>query len=233
MIGSIHGGTFDHPDVFSQESPTLQRIDNITDAALLRFRAEYQDEDIQKDDIFNYVYGILHSPRYRDRFKNDLSKGLPRIPFAPDFDAFAGAGSALSELHLRYDDENLTRYPLKVVSSTGRDLEAGDFRLGKRRMRFADKTKRDTLIVNDQVRLFGIPKEAHRYVVGGRTPLEWFIFYFFVKTDKRSGIVNDANGWFEDPRDLVPAIERLVYVSVESARIVDSLPDPFGDVHNA
>ena len=175
------------------------------------------------------MYGILHSPHYRDRFANDLVKGLPRIPFAPDFGAFAEAGSALAGLHLRYEDEGFPEHPVAVVSSTDQTLQAADFRLGKRAMRFADKDKRDLLIVNDRVKLSGIPPEAHRYVVNGRTPLEWLMFYHHVKTDKRSGIVNDANGWFSDPRDLVTMIRRIVYLSVETTRIVEALPDPFAE----
>ena len=135
----------------------------------------------------------------------------------------------LAELHLRYEDEDFPEHPLDVVSSTGHQLQTDDFRLGKRRMRFADKTVRDTLIVNDRVELSGIPPEAHRYVVNGRTPLEWLMFYYHEKTDTRSGIVNDANGWFDDPRDLVTAIRRIIYLSVETARIVDGLPDPLAD----
>ena len=93
-------------------------------------------------------------------------------------------------------------------------------------MRFADKDERAILIVNDRVKLCGIPPEAHRYVVNGRTPLEWLVFYHHVRTDKQSGIINDANGWFDEPRDLVTTIRRLVYLSVETTRIVDALPDP-------
>lgn len=98
------------------------------------------------------------------------------------------------------------------------------FRLGTRAMRFSDKETKTTLIINEHVRLSGIPEEAHRYVVNGRTPLEWFIDRYKITTDRDSGIVNDPNGWFADPRDLVTAIERIVYVSVESARIIGELP---------
>ena len=90
-------------------------------------------------------------------------------------------------------------------------------------MRFTDDEKR-TLTINEHVSLSGIPAEAHRYVVNGRTPLEWYIDRYRIKKDKESGIVNDPNGWFEDPRDLVAAIERIVYVSVESTRIIEGLP---------
>ena len=204
----------------------LVRIDNISGTALRRFRVEYGDRSITGGDIFDYVYGVLHSPHYRDRFANDLAKGLPRIPFAPTFRAFADAGAVLAELHLRYEDDDFPEHPLEVVSSTGRPLMPGDYRLGVRPMRFADKKRRDTLIVNDSVQLAGIPSEAHRYVVNGRTPLEWLIYYYKTATDKRSGIVNDANEWFDDPRDLLTTIQRIVYLSVETARIVDGLPDP-------
>ena len=206
--------------------PELTRVDNIPDAALRRFRIEYRDRSITKDDIFDYVYGVLHSPHYRDRFVNDLAKGLPRIPFAPDLRAFAKAGAALAALHLRYEDEDFPMYPLEIKSGTGRALRPDDYRLGTRPMRFTDKKRRDTLIVNERVSLTGIPPEAHRYVVNGRTPLEWLIFYYYRRTDRRSGIVNDANGWFAEPRDLVPAIRRIVHVSVETAKIVERLPDP-------
>ena len=90
-------------------------------------------------------------------------------------------------------------------------------------MRFADDEK-TTLRINEHMSLSGIPAEAHRYVVNGRTPLGWFIDRYKVTPDEDSGIVNDPNGWFEDPRDLVAAIERIVHVSVESTRIIEGLP---------
>lgn len=213
-------------DLLLLGQPDLARVDNIPDAALRRFRIEYRDRSITKDDIFAYVYGVLHSPHYRERFAADLAKGLPRIPFAPDFRAFADAGAALGALHLRYEDDDFPAYPLEIASATGRAPRPDDFRLGTRPMRFTNKEPRDTLIVNEHVNLTGIPSEAHRYVVNGRTPLEWLIFYYYRRTDKRSGIVNDANGWFADPRDLVPAIQRIVHLSVETVKIVAGLPDP-------
>lgn len=91
-------------------------------------------------------------------------------------------------------------------------------------MRFADKETKTTLIINEHVRLSGIPEEAHRYVVNGRTPLEWFIDRYKITKDQDSRIVNDPNDWFENPRDLVTAIERIVYVSVESTKIIEGLP---------
>jgi len=207
-----------------EEAP--ERIDNISDTALRAFREHYSDNTITKDDIFDYVYGVLHAPSYREQFANDLSKMIPRIPYAPDFRTFAEAGKALADLHLNY--ETYQQYPdLSVEPITPSLLweeKPEHFRLGRRAMRFADKEERTTLIINEHVCVSGIPEEAHRYVVNGRTPLEWFIDRYKITQDKNSGIINDPNGWFENPRDLITAIERIVYVSVESARIVENLP---------
>ena len=208
---------------------SLERIDNISDSALTAFRRHYANEPITKDSIFDYVYGILHVPEYRKRFANDLTKGLPRIPMAPDFKSFANAGQALAGLHLEY--EACDEYPLDIeLKSENPGPE--QFQMGTRKMSFANDAK-TTLIVNDDVRLSGIPAAAHRYVVNGRTPLEWFIDRYRVTTDKRSGITNDPNGWFDDPRDLIAAIRRIVYVSVETVAIVAKLPCPFAELQEA
>ena len=211
------------PGIGLQESDC---IDNISDTALSTFREHYRDDMITKDSIFDYVYGVLHTPSYEEQFENDLTKELPRIPFARDFYAFAEAGKDLAELHLGY--ETCERYPLTVVFAHEGEPQPQHFRLTEKAMRFADD-KNTTLIINENVRLAGIPEEAHRYVVNGRTPLEWYIDRYRIKQDKESGIVNDPNGWFEDPRDLVAAIERIVCVSVESTRIIEGLPSELTD----
>ena len=198
------------------------RIDNISDTALHTFRKHYNDDAITKDAIFDYVYGVLHAPSYREAFANDLSKMIPRIPYAPDFHTFAAAGAALADLHLNY--ETCERYPLELVYAYDGAPQPHHFQLGTRAMRFADKQAKTTLIINEHVRLSGIPERAHRYVVNGRTPLEWFIDRYKITQDKDSGIINDPNGWFADPRALIAAVERIVYVSVESAKIIEQLP---------
>ena len=202
----------------------LVRVDNITDTALRAFRVRYADNAILKDTIFDYVYGILHAPEYRERFANDLAKELPRIPLAADFHAFARAGRALAELHLGY--ETSAEYPLDVGFSSLGAPKPEHHRIGARSMRFADDS-RTVLIVNDHIRLTGIPAEAHGYEVNGRTPLDWFIYRYRVVRDRQSGIVNDPNDWFDDPRDLIAAFRRIVHVSVETVRIVVNLPDSF------
>ena len=218
-------------DTFRGFDEASERIDNISDTALNVFRDHYRDDSITKDDIFDYIYGVLHAPSYRDEFANDLSKMIPRIPFAPNFRAFAEAGQLLADLHLNY--ETCEQYPhLKVEPITPSLLweeKPEHFRLGKRAMRYADKETKTTLTINEHVCLSGIPEEAHRYVVNGRTPLEWFIDRYKIKKDTNSGILNDPNGWFDNPRDLITAIERIIYVSVESTKIIENLPSKLTD----
>ena len=205
---------------------TPERIDNISDKTLALVRAQYKDNTITKDQIFDYVYGTFQAVGYRERFAIDLAKDLPRIPFAPDFHAFAKAGRALAELHLGY--ETCEEYPLEILFCQPGKPRARHFRLSDRAMKFEDDEK-TTLRVNEYVSLRGIPAEAHRYQVNGRTPLEWYIDRYRITRDKQSGIVNDPNEWFGDPRDLVAAIRRIVHVSVETVRIVEGLPEAFED----
>ncbi len=206
------------PDLLD-DPPPLERIDNISDTALATFREHYSDDTITKDAIYDYVYGVLHAPDFRERFATAFSKELLRIPMAPDFRAFAEAGRAFTELHINY--ETCDEYPLTTELKPD-NPQTEYFLIGTRKMRFSGNDN-GTLIVNDHVRLSGIPAEAHHYVVNGRTPLEWFIDRYRVITDKHSGIVNDPNGWFEESRDLISAIRRIVQTSVETVRIINNL----------
>lgn len=210
----------DVTDVLPGIDEKRERMDNISDTALRKFRTHYTDDTITKDMIFDYVYGVLHAPNYREEYAANLSKELPRVPFAPDFCAFAEAENALAELHLAY--ETCEQYPLEVKFALDGEPQPHHFRLTTKVMRFTDPEK-TTLEINEYVSVTGIPKLAHRYVVNGRTPLEWYIDRYVVKKETPN-ITNDPNGWFADPRDLVAAIKRIVHVSVESTRIIENLP---------
>ena len=207
----------------------IRRLDNVTDFALDRFQRHYQNPNISKDDIYNmrnYVYGVLHARDFRSVYPNALSKELARIPMAGDFKAFAGAGRELGSLHVGY--ENCPEFPLELVFSGTGDPQPEHFRLGPKKMRYGvseGESDRFVLIVNEHLTLRGIPDEAQSYVVNGRTPLDWLIDRYTVSVDKKSGILNDANEWFERPEDLISAIRRIVHLSVETTRIIENLPE--------
>ena len=181
------------------------------------------------------MYGLLHSPDYRETYAADLKKMLPRIPLVEDAQPFIDAGRKLSELHLGY--ESVTPYPL-----AGHDVEGPAdgaayefFRVEK--MRFGKPTAaqkaagenkdRSTIIYNDRITLTGIPEAAYRYMLGSRSAVEWIIDRYQVKTDKDSGIVNDPNDWsreVNDPRYIIDLLARIVTVSLETMQLVDALP---------
>lgn len=208
-----------------------RRIDNITDETCLRFTAAYGPA-VTKDDIFYYVYGLLHSPGYRETFAADLTKMLPRVPLVVDPWPFIRAGRELSEIHLGYESE--TPYPLdgSDIEPTGNPY---DF-FAVQKMRFAKtrdlETKkliadRSSIVYNSSVTLSGIPEDAHRYMLGSRSAIEWIIDRYQIKTDQKSGIVNDANAWSRevgDPRYIVDLLARVVTVSLKTMQIVDGLP---------
>jgi predicted helicase len=85
--------------------------DNITDWALAEFQKQYNDKNISKEDIFHYVYGVLHNPAYRTKYEQNLKRSLPRIPYYEDFGQWAAWGKALMELHLNF--ETVAPYPLE------------------------------------------------------------------------------------------------------------------------
>lgn len=201
------------------------RRDAITDWALEQFRKHYRDPSIGKDDIFFYVYGILHSPEYKQRFAADLKKMLPRIPFAQDFRAFCDAGRKLGDWHLNYE----TVEPFALTEDCSRlVMEGGDYRVSK--MTFGKKDgKPDKTVIayNEHLTLRHIPLDAYDYVVNGKPAIEWIIERYQATVDKASGIRNDPNDWCTEhgnPRYIVDLVKRIVRVSVESARIVRALP---------
>lgn len=223
------------------------RHEAITDEALNVFRRAYPGgisenamtsryRQIEKEDIFYYIYGILHSEEYRTRFEANLKKELPRIPFAENFEKFYSAGKQLADIHLNYESAAL--YPLTMEWNRSSDngqmlLESfyndpgpiEKMRWGKKRNPETGKMEVDksVLVYNERLTFRDIPEIAHRYVVNGRSPLEWMIDRYQVKTDPASGIVNDPNTYSNDPLYIANLVCRLVTVSVETMTIVDSL----------
>ncbi|MFA7172317.1 MAG: type ISP restriction/modification enzyme [Kiritimatiellia bacterium] len=214
------------------------RKDGISDAGLAHFKAAYPGEAITKEDLFYYIYGLLHSPEYRIRYADNLSKELPRIPCvkqAADFWSFSQAGRDLADLHLNY--ETIACYPARLDYGKARitTLTDADYRVVK--MKFArikdaegksiaDKT---TVIYNPQITIRDIPLEAYDYIVNGKPALEWVMERQGVTTDKASNIVNDANLWaietMHNAKYPLELLLRVITVSLETMKIVNSLPE--------
>lgn len=227
----------DQSDLFKSGKPEgekLVRRDAITDAGLVHFQSVYPGEAISKQDLFFYVYGILHSPDYRERYADNLNKELPRIPrvrTAADFWAFSKAGRELGDLHVNY--ETVEPYPLTIEARGA--LTDADYRVEK--MKFAKMkdpatgksvNDRSTVIYNSKITMTGIPEAAWGYVVNGKAALDWVMERQAVRVDKASGIVNDANDWaietMHNPRYPLELFQRVVTVSLETQKIVAALP---------
>lgn len=211
------GGLFDEA-----KPPTPTRSTNVRDACLAEFTYHYGD-GVSKEDIFYYLYGILHSREYKSRFEADLKKMLPRVPFAKDFWAFSRAGRELAYWHLNY--ETIEPYPLQEFTSRMVLNPKEDYRVQK--MTWARSGKvidKSTIIYNSNIRLCEIPLEAYEYVVNGKSAIEWIMERYQLTKDNDSQIVNDPNDWSDDPMYIINLVKRIVRVSLETVKIVNGLP---------
>jgi len=197
------------------------RRDGVSDFILERALKLYGNR-VTKEDIFYYVYGILHSPEYRTRFANDLKKMLPRIPLVDEpreFWSFSKAGRELAELHINYESVP----PYEGVTVTG--AEKGLFNVEK--MRFPKKGQTDTILYNGYITISDIPDKAYEYIVNGKSAIEWVMERYQVSTHKESGITNDPNNWAKEvgnPRYILDLLLSVINVSVKTVGIVESLP---------
>ena len=209
------GGLFD-------ELGELEKKENIPNAILTKFRNTFGSK-IFKEDVFYYIYGVLHSPEYKQRFESDLKKMLPRIPLTKDFWVFSKAGRDLAKWHLNY--ETIEPYPLEQAVDK-LDLYPKDlYKVSK--MTFGRRNKeedRTSIVYNSHITLLGIPLESYEYVVNGRPALEWIIERYQRTVDKDSLIENDPNNWSEDPKYILELVKRMVRVSLETVKIVKGLP---------
>ena len=209
------------PTLFDSEKEEYTRRDGITDFILARCRESYGPK-VSKEDIFYYVYGLLHSPDYRTAFAADLKKMLPRLPLVErpaDFRAFSTAGRALAELHLNYEAQ--PPHPDVLVEGA----ESGKFRVEK--MRFPDKKDKTVIDYNPWIKVSHIPQEAYEYAINGRSAIEWVMERYQIKTDKASGITNDPNDWAQEqnkPRYILDLLLSVITVSTETMKIVRGLP---------
>lgn len=223
------------------------RHDGITDWILKEVRKRFgNSKAITKEHIFYYVYGILHSPQYRERFAADLKKSLPRIPIVDDvqdFMAFYKAGKALAELHLNYEQVP----PSPDVTATIADAvykeptDNAPFGYTKYDHYFVDKMvfpkvrnetgklvpDKSRIIYNGNITIENIPAKAYEYIVNGKSAIEWIMERYAVTQDSKSLITNDPNDWSKEhgnPTYIYDLLLSVINLSVQTVDIVNSLP---------
>lgn len=204
------------------------RRDGISNWILNEVRSRLKIKSIDKEMIFYYIYGFLHSPEYRSTFEADLKKSLPRIPIIEDVDAFNDfyqAGKALAKLHLGY--ENVPAYEGLEIEDTYRGKDAYEHYAVSPKMKFPKKDLKDTIIYNDYIIIRHIPAEAYDYIVNGKSAIEWLMERYAITIDKKSGIKNNPNDWsreHDNPRYFFDLVCSIVNVSVKTMEIVGKLP---------
>ncbi|MDP1700565.1 MAG: type ISP restriction/modification enzyme [Aestuariivirga sp.] len=197
------------------------RIDNVTDWGLKQFQVQFEKSEkkpkrrITKDDIFHYVYGVLYDPVYRETYAINLKREFPRIPFYPDFWAWAEWGKRLMELHIGY--ETVKPWPLKRHDQPPSDADP----IPKLK---ADKDN-GTITLDSRTTLSGIPAAAWDYRLGNRSGLEWILDQYKEKKPKDPTIAAKFNTYrFKDYKEkVIDLLARVTRVSVETMEIVNAM----------
>lgn len=205
--------------LFDNQKDEYIRHDGITDFIFKQAIDLYGDR-VTKEDIFFYVYGFLHLPKYRQEFSADLKKSLPRLFLVDEpkiFWQISKAGRDLADIHLNYENQT----PPKNVIVEG---NCGNYTVSK--MKFPKKDQKDTIIYNNDITIRNIPLEVYNYVVNGRSPVEWIMERYQIKIDKKSGIENNPNDWATEhnqPRYILDLLLSVMTVSLKTQEIIASL----------
>ena len=224
-------------DTAENGTTTFVRRDAISDFILDQAKERY-GKNVTKEDIFYYVYGLLHSSTYREMFANDLKKMLPRLPLLEDvrdFWKFSKAGRQLAELHINYENQPtpagviVIHNPL-TITETLKQLSADeikyiDYKVEK--MRFPKKDQKETIYYNSRITIDNIPAKAYQYVVNGKPAIEWIMERYAITTHKESQITNNPNDWSAEtgnPKYILDLLLSVINVSLQTVDIVEGLP---------
>lgn len=177
------------------------------------------------DDTFVYVYGLLNSKEYQEKYANDLKKDLARIPVVKNKEKYVEVGKKLMDLHLNYEEVPLFD-GVSIESKSNPNYEVKKMRFAKIRNSETGKLENDhsTIIFNTDITIRDIPEKAYEYVVNGRSAIEWIMDQYQIKTDKKSGITDNPNDFSNDPKYIFNLLLRIINVSVQTVDLVNSLP---------
>ena len=203
-----------------------------TKEALPHFQEAYPGRTITEDDLFYYIYGILHSEDYRTRYANNLMKELPRIPRVATYEqfmAFAEAGRKLADLHVNFENvQPYTGVKIEYTRDGAPSYRVSQMKWAKIKGKTGNAAKdKSTLIYNDWITVKDVPLEAQEYVVNKKSALDWVVERACVSIDKASGIVNDFNDYAAEQGNERYPLElflKVITVSLETMKIVHSLP---------
>ena len=193
-------------------TPDGQRVSNITEWGRRQFREHYGDDSITDEDIFAYIYAMLHDPAYQQRYEVDLRREFPRVYFQPDFGWWAQQGRALLDLHLGF--ETAEPWPLERQDKDG-------VKAGRAILRADGERKR--IVLDEQTTLTNVPADAWWYQLGSRTAIEWVLDQYKERKPRDATIRERFNTYrfAEHKERVIELLARLCTVSVRTMRIVD------------
>ncbi|MCH3905901.1 MAG: DEAD/DEAH box helicase family protein [Lactobacillus sp.] len=242
IVTTGRGSSKDFSTLISDEIPDFQSLMN--SQGFMRYDNEEKDEtDLLKpnhdninqsfadklglslDNTFAYIYGLLNSSEYQQKYANDLKKDLARIPIVKDKEKYVEIGKKLMDLHINY--ETVEPYDgCKIETVDNPSYQVKKMQFAKKRNPETGKLENDrsTIIFNSDIKISDIPEKAYEYVVNGRSAIEWIMDQYQVKTDKKSGITDDPNDFSDDPKYIFNLLLRIINVSLQTVDLIHQLP---------
>lgn len=175
------------------------------------------DFELSKEDLFYYIYALLHSGKFIKKYENNLLKDTPRIPKVKNKEKYVEIGRKLADLHLNYEDVPAYDGVNIVFKSDNPSFKV-------KKMKHPKRGQLDTIIFNEDIVITDVPERAYEYVVNGKPAIEWIIDQYQVKKDKKSGIVDDPNEFSDNPKYIFNLLLSIINVSMQTMDLVESLP---------
>lgn len=226
------GSRRDFSILITDKIPNLHLVENGRGFLLYNYESEalhgekgtFISDEIQKklglnsEEVFYYVYGLLHSKEYRSKYRHDLRKDLPKIPKVQNSKAFVEVGRKLADLHLNY--EHLPQHKDVEVEYTTNNVS-----YKVERMKHPKRGEIETIVFNEYITIKNIPEKAYDYLVSGRSAIGWIMNQYQVKTEISSGIVDNPNeASIEDEKYVFKLLLSIINLSVQTVDLVNSLP---------
>ncbi|GAA8094834.1 hypothetical protein Kazakh3177_06020 [Helicobacter pylori] len=190
------------------------RYNAISGYVLNLFRRHYKDNAITEEEIFYYIYAILHHKGYLEKYKNSLAKEAPRIALSEDFKELSTLGKELAELHLNYENGEMHE-SVKYTTLMNAEVE-GYYDVDKM------IKKGDSIIYNKNIAITKIPKKAFDYVINGKSAIDWVIERYQKTTDKDSLIENNPND-YAGGQYVFELLCRVIKLSEKSVDLIEKI----------
>lgn len=192
------------------------RYNAISGYALNLFRRHYGDNSITEEEIFYYIYAILHHKGYLEKYKNSLAKEAPRVALSEDFKELSTLGKELAELHLNYESGEMHE-SVKYTTLMNAEVE-GYYDVDKM------TKKGDSIIYNQNITITKIPQKAFDYVVNGKSAIDWVIERYQKTMDKDSLIENNPND-YAGGQYVFELLCRVIKLSEKSVDLIEKISE--------